>query len=181
MAGRVAPLTGTTSGIPHGGFNPGPNPAIAQWSNEILIASELTGVPPHLIGAMIWAESRGNPNTFTTNSDGTTDIGLMQISQERWLNEIVPTLSEDDRARIKNATGLNPEQLDMNNPQHNLIGGAFEYRANLAKTGGNTEQALSLYVSGSPNGNPTYAANVLQYANELFNGSLLSQDPNGSP
>ena len=181
MVSRVAPLTGTTSSIPTGGFNPGPNPAIAQWSEEILTASEITGVPPHLIAAMVWAESRGDPNTRTTNADGTTDVGLMQISQERWMNDVVPTLSADDRQRIYQATGLQPEQLDMNNPKHNLIGGAFEYKAHLAATGGNTEQALSLYVSGSPNGDPTYGQNVLAYANQILNGEVLTEDPHGVP
>ncbi|MCW7541938.1 transglycosylase SLT domain-containing protein [Aquabacterium sp. A7-Y] len=163
-----------------GSFNAGPNEALQQWAPGIQRAAELTGLDPNLIGGMVWAESRGDPNTSTTNVDGTTDGGLMQISQERWNNDVVPNLTEKERARIKELTGKEAEELDMSNPEENLIGGAFEIQQKI-KEKGSVEGGLKYYVSGDIEGvgSPNYVQNVLQYQRELASGQQLSEDPHG--
>lgn len=164
-----------------GPFNAGPNPELGKWSGGIEKAAEASGMDPNLIGAMAWAESRGDPNSRSTNSDGTTDLGLMQISQERWEQDVCPNLSNADRAHIQQITGKAPEQLNMNNPEENLIGGSFEIKQHIQENGGDVRKGLNAYVSGDPEGGGPYADNVLEYLKELENGQRLSEDPFGSP
>jgi hypothetical protein len=180
--GRHGGYGGYGAGGAGGGpFNAGPNPELGKWSDGIENAAAASGMDPNLIAAMVWAESRGNPNERSTNADGTTDLGLMQISQERWENDVCPNLSNEDRARIQRITGKSPEQLDMNNPQDNLIGGSFEIKQHIAENGGDVRKGLNAYVSGEPDGGGPYADNVLEYLKELENGQRLSEDPFGSP
>jgi len=173
-----SPKAGNLTNSP---FNAGPNPEIAKWSKQIGTAASVSGLDPNLIAAQTWAESRGNPNDPSRNADGTTDKGLIQIGQERWERDIVPTLSKEDRARIKQATGKEPEDLDMDNPQENLIGGAFEMKKDLKETHGDLSKALKMYVGHDGDSNDIYAKNVLQYMDELRKGRRLSEDPFGSP
>jgi hypothetical protein len=105
----------------------------------------------------------------------------MQISQERWDSEICPNLSEEQRAKIREKTGKEAEQLDMTNPEEGIIGGSLEMKMKLDECGGDLNAALQYYQSGDKGGNPTYAKNVMQYMDELANGQKLSEDPFGSP
>lgn len=66
--------------------------SLGQWASEISVASQATGIAPEVIGAQMWAESRGRQSTNTVNGDGTHDIGLMQIGQERWTRDIAPPI-----------------------------------------------------------------------------------------
>jgi hypothetical protein len=166
---------------PGGGtFDPGPNDELKPLSGGIQSASNITGLDPNLIGAVVWAESRGNPNESSINSDGNTDKGPMQISQERYDEEVVPNLSAEERQKIKQETGLEAERLDMDNPEHNIIGGSLELSHKI-KEKGSVEAGLSYYVNGgNPDiGSPNYVQNVLQYWRELANGQRLSEDPHG--
>lgn len=188
-----SPATSTPSATRSGGsskgrssgsskFDAGPNKEIGQWSKGISNASEISGLDPNLIGGMVWAESRGDPKTATKNGgDGNTDKGLMQISQERWEKEVCPNLSKEERQKIIEKTGQRPEDLDMSNPEHSIIGGSLEMKQKVDECGGDVKAALQYYVSGKKNGNPTYAHNVLQYMEELEHGKKLSEDPHGSP
>jgi hypothetical protein len=55
--------------------------ALEPYRDEILAASEATGVDPLLITAVIWDESKGNPKAGTVNGEnGLTDSGLMQVN-----------------------------------------------------------------------------------------------------
>ncbi|GIZ52073.1 transglycosylase SLT domain-containing protein [Noviherbaspirillum aridicola] len=163
------------SGTPDGsGFNAGPNGGLTPWKKGIDDAAYISGIDPNLIGGQVWAESRGRPNTVTTNIDGTSDVGLMQISQERWLNDIVPNLTPEQRQRIKERTGKDATELNMNDPEENLIGGALELQ-NWIRQKGSVEEALRFYVSGGVPGvgSPTYVSDVLNFQSILSRGGSL--------
>lgn len=158
-----------------GNFNPGPNTPLAKWEGGINVASKITGLDPSLIGGQMWAESRGNPNSNSKNADGTTDLGLMQISQERWERDIVPTLTPDQISKIKELTGKDPSQLNMNDPNENIIGGSLEL-AHWIKEKGSVEAGLSYYVNGGDEGitsGKEYVNNVLNFQHILATGGKL--------
>lgn len=184
--GGGAPATGVpssaaTSTTGSASFNAGPNSAIGQWTPDIDKAASLTGLDPNLIGGQMWAESRGNAGSKSTNIDGTSDLSLMQIGQKRWENDVLPTLSAQDKQNIKNATGKDPSQLDMSDPHDNVIGGAYELRMHIHDAGGdaNNPMANPAAVTGGLKayvgvGNEDqYANNVLTNANVLRNGGKL--------
>lgn len=155
------------------------NPEVGKWNKEIDAASKATGLDPNQLGAQIWAESRGNLDTHTKNVDGTTDHGLIQIGQERWNRDVVPTLSAEDRAKIKEATGKEAEQLDVTQALDNVVAGAFHTRNAIDHKGGDLKAGLRYYNSGDAvgAGSAGYVNNVLHYMQELKEGKPLSQDP----
>src|SRR5687768_11967883 len=111
--GSSARHSGGSSSRGGGSFDPGPNHELKQHKKGIDDAADISGLDPNLIGAQVWAESRGDVKTKTTNGgDGNTDTGLMQISQERWENEIAPNLDGEQRQKIMEKTGKRPEELD---------------------------------------------------------------------
>ncbi len=151
--------------------------AIGQWAPQIDAASKASGIAPEVIGAQIWAESRGKQSTNTQNGDGTRDIGLMQIGQERWNRGIVPTLSASDKANIQKATGKDASQLDVTNPADNVVAGAFHLKKYIEKNGGSLDGGLADYVGAGRDSK--YVKNVHTFINELANGQPLSQDSGG--
>ncbi|WP_323123308.1 lysozyme family protein [Burkholderia alba] len=126
-------------------FNVGENSALQQWSPDIQKAANLTHLDPNLIGAQIWAESRGDGSSKedSRNMDGTTDRSLMQISDERWQRDVIPTLSAQDKANIKAATGKEPSQLSMSDPHDNVVAGAFELRSHIVDSGGSADHPMA--------------------------------------
>lgn len=172
-----APPTSNFAANPNGSnFNAGPNEKLQQWGGAISNASEISGIDPNVIGGQVWAESRGDPNTSTTNADGTNDKGLMQISQERWERDILPNLSDEQKQKIRQATGKDASQLDMSNPEHNVIGGSLELRQWIDKNGGDLREGLRFYVSGGdPNigDSNKYINDVLGFAETLRSGGQL--------
>lgn len=179
LGGKAATASNAASG---GGLSDSAiaaNPEVGKWNKEIAAASKATGLDPNQIGAQIWAESRGNLNTHTQNVDGTIDHGLIQIGQERWMRDIVPNLSTDDRAKIKEATGKNAEDLDVTQPMDNVVAGAFHTKGCIAKEGGDLERGLRYYNSGDAAnaGSSGYVKNVEEYMRELKAGEKLQQDP----
>lgn len=185
--GKTEPVGGP-SAVPHssGTYNSGHNPQIDKWSSQINTAAKLTGLDPNLIGGQMWAESRGEAGSGinSKNIDGTTDLSLMQISQERWEHDVLPTLSAQDKANIKAATGKDPSQLDMHNPADNVIGGAFELRMHIVDAGGKASdpmgnpqalfKGLEAYVGVGDESK--YANNVLTNEKVLARGGKLDDN-----
>jgi soluble lytic murein transglycosylase-like protein len=127
-------------------------PAIKRYKAAIEQASRVTGVDANLIAAQIWAESRGNPYERSINpEDHNADVGLMQISQQTY-----------DGLH----TGV---KLDVNNPEQNILAGAYEIATYLKQFHGNVSAALQRYVGNDPE----YVRNVLGFLNDLRNGRPL--------
>lgn len=155
------------------------NPQVGQWNEQIAAASKASGLDPNLIGAQIWAESRGNMNTHTQNVDGTTDHGLMQIGQERWNRDIVPHLSAEEKEKIQQATGKSADKLDVTQPLDNVVAGSFHIKHCIDKFDGNVDKGLRYYNTGDANGagSSGYVSNVKEYMRELQAGEVLKSDP----
>lgn len=163
--------------------------AVLQWQTQIQNAVAIVGDPlidEHLLGGMVWAESSGNPTLATTNRDGSTDYGLMQISQGRF-DERVAELRGSNSALFKQidnkcreVLGVGLESLDITNPQHNLVAGALHLSMWTQSAGGDVARGLAGYVTGNINSDGPYPKNVLTAADELRSGSTqLSRDPHG--
>jgi soluble lytic murein transglycosylase-like protein len=58
-------------------------------------AGKLYGIPPRLLEAISWAESRHVPDALNLNSNGSMDFGHMQINS-LWVSEIGDTYLELD-------------------------------------------------------------------------------------
>lgn len=72
----------------------------------------------------------------------------MQIGQERWHCDIVPTLSADERNKTHQATGKAAGDLDMTNPCDNVVVGACYIKKAIDSQGG-VECCLNFYVASS--------------------------------
>lgn len=149
------------------------NPALRPYAQAIADASAATNIPPEVIGAQIWAESRGNPDTDTINGDGSHDHGLMQIGAGRLGKD---NLSAAENAAIVAATGKNGAALDVNNPAENIMAGAFHLKHFIGQNNGDLNQGLAAYVGRDPK----YVSNVHTFIEELGAGKALTQDA-GTP
>lgn len=149
------------------------NEKMKQWNDGIMAASKISGIPPQIIAGQVWCESRGNPAEKSTNIDGTSDVGLMQISQDRWEHDILPNLSDETKAQIEEITGVPADQLDMNNPLHNIIGGSLELKSWLKEANGDMTRALNGYVSGNLDGHGPGDNNYAEHV--LYDASLVEQ------
>lgn len=134
-------LDGKTT--PGKSYTPGQNPKIDRWKDDIDKAAQLTGLDGNLIGGQMWAESRGNPKESSDNVDGTKDVSLMQIGQRRWEEDVLPTLSAQDKANIKKLTGKDAKDLDVSNPHDNVIAGAFELKSHILDRGGDRNNPMA--------------------------------------
>jgi hypothetical protein len=186
MAPAAASSTRLNNTSGNAASNIGANSKLGQWGSDINTAANLTRIDPNVIGAQMWAESRGDngPDQNSTNMDGTTDRGLMQISNERWRNDVLPTLSDADKSAIVKATGKQPDQLDMSDPSDNVIGGAFELRSHIVDAGGDADnpmanshavlQGLAAYRGVGDGQDDQYAQQVVGDANNLHKGRQLN-------
>jgi hypothetical protein len=140
---------------------------LEPYRADIMDASKATGVPPSILAGQIWAESRGQLGQDTTNVNGKTDAGLMQVNADTF-------------AGLKKE---NPELLgngDVNNAHDNIMAGAL-YMRDQQKAFGDWGSALRAYNSGpdkvSSNlsdaggvGDPQYVDNVMNFAKIIESG-----------
>lgn len=146
--------------------------ALKRLAPMIEEASEATGVPPDLLEAMVWQESRGVSEASTVNGgNGAADSGLMQINSATF------------------------EQLKQDHPElqggsvtadaTNIMAAAL-FMADLKDQFGDWDLALRGYNSGAgsvdpsdPNvtttglGDPTYVTKVNDFADLIEDGSPL--------
>ena len=93
-------------------------------------AAEWAGVHPTLLRAIAWVESRGNPGALHWNTNGTYDVGLMQINS--WWYE----------------RGLKGLWLRLGDPCINVAAGAWVLRQ-CVETYGYTWNAVGCYHAGA--------------------------------
>jgi hypothetical protein len=116
-------------------LGPGLHEKLKPYSEDILKASQATGVPADLLAAVIWDESKGEVSAGTVNGEnGQTDSGLMQVNPETFasLKSSYPDLLQ----------GSNPSD-----PQTNIMAGAL-YLKDQHKEFGSWDLALRAYNSG---------------------------------
>jgi soluble lytic murein transglycosylase-like protein len=156
--GNPSPMGGAANGHQTPGnhiLSASAPPALQKYKAAIEYASKVTGVDANLIGAMIWAESRGNKFESSGNKDGNQDVGLMQISQHTF-----------DQL----GTGIKLNVGDTKHPWQNILAGALEFKSYLTQFHGNVSAALKRYISFSPAADAAYVINVLGFYNDLRNG-----------
>jgi len=100
----------------------GPPPVPAQFATALTQAAALANVSPTLLSALVWQESRWNPQALSPK-------GAMGLAQ------LMPGTARD--------LGVNPAD-----PVQNLTGGARYLRQLLDQFDGNVEKALAAYNAG---------------------------------
>ncbi len=100
------------------------------------------GISPHLLKAIAKAESNLNPIAMNHNSNGTVDVGLMQINSI-WADQLGPTW---DR---------------LSDPCTNVMVGAW-ILSRCIKDYGSSWQAVGCYHSRTPAKRDAYAARIAQ-------------------
>nr|WP_314483884.1 transglycosylase SLT domain-containing protein [uncultured Pseudomonas sp.] len=165
-----APASGVSGNTALGGDNglhlP---PQLEPYRADIEQAASATGMPAKVIAAQIWAESRGNLGADTTNANGKTDAGLMQVNADTFAG-----LKKENPGLLGNA--------DVNNPYDNIMAGALYLRDQSKAFGGDVGAGLRAYNSGPDKvnrnnladtggiGDPQYVANVLKFAQIIGSG-----------
>lgn len=144
-------------------------PALEPYRADILEAAKATGMPAKVIAGQIWAESRGNLGADSTNVNGKTDAGLMQVNADTFAE-----LKHNNPALLGNA--------NVNNAHDNIMAGALYLRDQSKAFGNNIGAGLRAYNSGPDKvnvnnladtggvGDPQYAANVLKFAEIIGSG-----------
>ncbi len=143
-------------------------PQLEDYREDIMEASNATGVPPSILAGQIWAESRGQLGQDTTNVNGKTDAGVMQVNADTFA-----ALKRDNPKELGNA--------DVNNAHDNIMAGALYMRDQKA-TFGDWNSALRAYNSGPDKvnkdnpadaggvGDPKYVENVMNFAKIIESG-----------
>jgi hypothetical protein len=140
---------------------------LEPYRADIMDASKATGVPPSILAGQIWAESRGQLGQDTTNVNGKTDAGLMQVNADTFAG-----LKKENPELLGNA--------DVNNAHDNIMAGAL-YMRDQQKAFGDWGSALRAYNSGPDKvsgnlsdaggvGDPKYVDNVMNFAKIIESG-----------
>jgi hypothetical protein len=141
---------------------------LEPYRADIMDASKATGVPPSILAGQIWAESRGQLGQDTTNVNGKTDAGVMQVNADTFA-----ALKRDNPKELGNA--------DVNNAHDNIMAGAL-YMRDQKKEFGDWDSALRAYNSGPDKvnkenladaggvGDPKYVENVMNFAKIIESG-----------
>lgn len=165
-----AAASGASSDFGGSTLGPGFPSQLEPYRNDIESASQQTGVPANLIAAQIWQESRGNAGASSTNSNGMTDAGLMQVDPATFAS----LQQEHPQLQGKN----------LSDPSTNILAGAY-YMSDMSRQfGGNWDEALRAYNSGPDQvkpgnlsdvsiGDPNYVNEVTQFASTIQQGGQL--------
>jgi len=117
-------------------------------------AGRLYGVSPQVLWAIAKAESNFDPSAVNTNTNGSRDVGLMQINS-LWEREL----------------GAGWDFL--HDPCHNVKTGAWILSRCLREFG-NTWQGVGCYHSRTPHLNERYAGRIVEI---LRQAGLFGHDP----
>jgi soluble lytic murein transglycosylase-like protein len=127
------------------------------WLACMLVAAEAHHLPPRILPA-VQAVEGGAPGMMHGNTDGSVDLGVMQINSF-WLPKIAADL-EAPPARV--VVRLRDE------PCFNIQIAAALLQFCLAEARGNMMHAIGLYHSRDPARGRAYAGRVLLAAKRMF-------------
>jgi hypothetical protein len=114
-------------------------------------------LPPRVLPS-IQAVEGGLPGTISRNTDGTFDLGVMQVNS-RWVPRfaaIARMIPEDTRARL------------IADPCFNIAAAGAIMRLSLNETGGDLLRAVGIYHSHTPARADAYQIKVLRAATRMF-------------
>ncbi len=124
-----------------------------------LVAS-LYHLPPRVLPAIHVVEG-GQPGLIHPNTDGTLDLGVMQINT-RWLQPLV---------RYTHTPGSTVFRRLRDEPCYNIAAAGAIMRSYLNETHGDLLRAVGDYHSHSVRLNLAYRAQVVRAAHDLFASS----------
>ena len=123
-------------------------------------AAAFYNLPPRALPA-IQAVEGGRVGTVSRNTDGSEDLGLMQVNT-RWipiLSRYTHTSNDVTRARL------------IGDPCFNIAAAGAILRTYMNETGGDLMLAVSYYHSHTPARGQEYLARVMRTATALFGNS----------
>ncbi len=124
-------------------------------------ASQMYRIDEGLLRSIAWVESRQSADVVNTNSNGTRDVGVMQINS----------------THLKELSKYSITEKDLHDPCVNVKVGAW-ILANSIRTHGNTWRAVGAYNASAAGGElnrKIYAAKVKSAMNARL-GSVQTQD-----
>jgi Transglycosylase SLT domain len=123
----------------------------------MVAAAAFYHLPPRVLPSIQVVEG-GRPGTVSTNTDGTQDLGVMQVNT-RW----VP--------RFAAITGMRTEAVRARlvaDPCFNIAAAGAIMRLALSESGGDLLRAVGIYHSHTPARANAYQTKVLYAATQLF-------------
>ena len=121
------------------------------------LVAQIYGLPPRVLPAIQVVEG-GSPGMVRQNTNGSADLGVMQINT-LWL----PVLAKVSRLPVEAVR----ERL-INQPCYNIAAAGHVMRIYLDETNGDLMQAVGNYHSHTPFRNAGYQAKVVKAARRLF-------------
>ncbi len=123
----------------------------------MLVVAATAGLPPRVL-PVIQSIEGGAPGMVSQDSNGTADLGVMQVNTI-WI------LALANRAKLSEARA---KYLLINDPCFNIAAAALILRTYLAEEHGELLPALGDYHSHTPALNTNYAALAERKARQLF-------------
>jgi hypothetical protein len=123
----------------------------------MLAVATFYGLPPRVLPA-IQAVEGGQVGTASRNSDGSEDLGVMQVNT-RWLGPIAQLTSLSEATVRERLTG---------DACFNIAAAGAILHGHLQQANGDLMRAVGNYHSRTPELHAAYAARVLDAANRLF-------------
>ncbi len=121
------------------------------------LAASLYGLPPRVLPSIHDVEG-GSPGVEHLNTDGTRDLGIMQIN-ERWIPALVHyTGTPAERVRIR-LVGADC---------YNVVAAGWILRTYLGEAGGDLMRAIGYYHSHTGPLGAAYRAQVVRSAYRIF-------------
>lgn len=136
---------------------------VQPWAPEIVTAAPYAGVPPELLAALVYQESKG-VQSASRYEPGATWAGSPPAAAQAlgWTQQLWQTslgLTQVMGVTAWKSLGFHYAPSQVFDPLANLKLGA-RYLRKQFDTYGDWQQALSAYNSGSPTGAPVYASAV---------------------
>ena len=127
------------------------------------LVAQIYALPPRVLPS-IQAVEGGGPGVVHRNTDGTEDMGVMQINT-LWLGTL---------ARYSQLSPAEVRTRLLLRPCYNIAAAGLIMRTYLDETRGNLMRAVGNYHSHTPLLNQTYQAKVLRSATILFRPSAAA-------
>jgi hypothetical protein len=121
------------------------------------LTAQFYALPPRVLPS-IQAVEGGRPGLVHSNTDGSADLGLMQINT-RWIGNI---------AEVVRASPDQVRQRLIGDPCFSIAAAGAIMRAYLSETRGDLMRAIGDYHSHTPPLNQAYQAQVYRRAAALF-------------
>lgn len=126
----------------------------------LLSAANLQEVPPHVLVAILATEGGKVGETSRPNTNGSLDIGPMQINNKVWVPEVANLHFNGDRnaayRRLKD------------DGCYNMHVGAWILRQAIDQSGGDLYEGIGRYHSATPKHKTKYQRMVLKKMKALF-------------